>query len=194
MSVDGNLKATKRKNRGSHACNRLRETGELPAIVYGLGRENLLISVSRRDFLCQLDHGIRHFELDLEGEKLDVIVKDVQYGTYNHIVLHADFELVDANTLVHVHVDIELTGSAPGEKSGGVVEVELHELSIESKVSDIPDKIRVSIDGLAIGHVIHVSDLPAFPGVKILNSPNTPIVLCHKSKVSGQSETGVESK
>ncbi|MHC4886386.1 MAG: 50S ribosomal protein L25 [Planctomycetota bacterium] len=195
MSIDGNLKVTKREGKGTRACDKVRAAGSIPAIVYGLGKENVCISVPLKEFLVQLDHGVRHFNLDLEGETLDVIVKEVQYGTYDHIVLHADFELVDANKLLHVHADIELSGTAPGEKMGGVVELELHEVAIECKVADIPGKVLIPVDSLELGGVIHISDLPEIPGVKIMNAGDTPVVACHKAKtVEVAAEEGAEEE
>ena len=92
------------------------------------------------------------------------------------------FELVDGNTIVHVHADVELVGEAAGSKLGGTVELEVHELAVECKADDIPDKIQVNIEGLGLGQVIHISDLTAIPGIKFSQSAKTPVVVCHKAK------------
>ena len=174
------LKARKRDDRKRHANARLRAEGWIPAVVYGKGEENLHVAVSLFEIRDILEHGVRMVKLDLDGEEKTALLKDVQYGTYEYELLHADFRYVTADTRVNISVPIELEGTATkAEEAGGVVEQELYELEIECRAFDIPNRITVDISGLEIGDHLTVADLPALDGVEYVTAAETPVVAAH---------------
>ncbi|MBN1257551.1 MAG: 50S ribosomal protein L25 [Planctomycetes bacterium] len=173
------LAVEKRTDTGKRACAKLRDQGKIPGILYSKGKENVNVAVSLKDFVTLLERGERMLTLDIEGQEETALIKDVQHGTYDFQILHADFESITENTIVHLNVEVELSGVAPGTKVGGVVEQELFQLRVECMSKDIPLRIEVDIMDLQIDGIIHVEDLPTIPGVKFMNPGNTPVVICH---------------
>lgn len=173
------LKATKREKTGGLASNRLRKKGKIPAVVYGKGEENLHVAIDCKAFKHLVEHGARLVQLELEGGKKEVMIKEVHYGTYDHQILHADFIVIDPEALVKVHVEVSLTGVARGSTAGGVVEQELYEVEVECKPRDIPQQIDVDISELDLGSSLLVSDMDAPANVTILTPSEDPVVACH---------------
>jgi large subunit ribosomal protein L25 len=132
------------------------------------------------------------FNLDVEGQEKNVILKEIQYGTYLHEVVHADFIAVTENTVVTVSVPVELKGEAKGSKEGGVVDLDLHEISVSCKVKDMVDNIEVDVTDLELNGVIHVSDIPAIPGIKILSPADNAVATCHMHTVEVEPAEGEE--
>jgi large subunit ribosomal protein L25 len=124
-----------------------------------------------------LRHGSRLVEL--KGELAEkAFIRDLQWDTFGLEVVHMDLARISEHERVKVQVGIDLRGEAPGVREGGVVQHLLHELSIECPVSAIPDKLHVSINHLAKGGEIKVSDLSLPEGVKVLTPADELVVQC----------------
>lgn len=187
------LKADKRTVKNKRANAQLRADGMIPAVIYGKDEENMDVSVDVKDFLRLVNSGHRMLKLDVEGSKKDVIVKEIQYGTYDHIILHADFRAVNENTIVHISVALVFDGSAKGVAEGGVVDHELHDLSIECKAKDVINEITVDISGLEVGENITVADLKVPEGIKIVSDSHAVVASCHMPiEESEEEEAGEE--
>jgi large subunit ribosomal protein L25 len=177
--------------RGSENLSKIRENGEIPAIVYG-GKltESISVSVNREDFkrVWKTAGGSTTITLIVDGKKHDVLIHDFQIDPRTDMVIHADFMAIDANTEVTVEVELEFTGTSPAAKSGiGHLEKMLHEVTVEALPKDLPHHIGVDISGLAnIGDQIHVADLVVPKGVTIVGHEDTDVVVV----ISGHQEEG----
>ncbi|GEM_PF-245237 len=191
-STQKTLEARRRTERGSRACARIRARGDIPAVAYAKGKENVHLTVPLLEFAHHLAEGERVFHLAFDGGDHTVLVKEVQHGTYDHEIIHADFEIVSLTTTVHVPVEIHLVGTAKGTKVGGVVEQELYEMDVECLAGNIPQRIEVEITDLDVEDIIHVREVPTLPEVKYLNGPDTPVVLCHMP--AGEEEEEAEEE
>jgi large subunit ribosomal protein L25 len=89
-----------------------------------------------------------------------------------------DLSRVSETTMLRIKVSVELRGTAIGVKEGGVIEAHLHELDIECKATNIPDKIQVNVNDLHLGKTITVADLHPPEGVRVLTDPETVVVGC----------------
>jgi large subunit ribosomal protein L25 len=86
---------------------------------------------------------------------------------------------VDVTEMVRVTVPIELKGTAKGAAEGGMVESHTANLEIECRVTQIPEKIVVSVKEMALGDAIHVKDIQLPEGVKLISSPELLVATCH---------------
>jgi large subunit ribosomal protein L25 len=77
---------------------------------------------------------------------------------------------------VTVSVPVHLIGEAPGVVLGGILDQDLHQLSVEAEVTAVPEAIDADVSGLQIGDVLRVGDLKAPPGASILDDPEAPVV------------------
>jgi len=167
----------KRETRGKRNARRQRAAGSVPAILYGHGEESISLSVKAADVAAALRHGSQ--VVDLQGDLNEqALIKNIQWDTFAHEVLHVDFNRVSAGERVTVNVAIELRGVAPGANAGGVVEQLVQELEIECRVMSIPEKLEVNINRLELGQSRTVADLKIPEGTTVLVPVDTVVVQC----------------
>src|SRR4051794_10058652 len=176
MAQNVSLTAQPRTGSGSRAAGKLRKQGLVPAIVYGHKEANVSCAVSAED----LDRAIRVLharvlDLQLDGKKETVLIRELQWDHLGRTMLHVDFARVSATDRVKVTVPVELR-NAPKQTGGGVLDQPLHTLHVECSPTQIPEAIRLDITNLTLGAPIHVSDLQLPEGVKVLESPELVVV------------------
>jgi large subunit ribosomal protein L25 len=116
--------------------------------------------------------------INLEGEglKFNVLIKDYQENVLKGEVTHIDFVEIVAGHALKTHIPVHLTGSAIGVREGGLLEQPLHEIEIECLPKDLPHDITIDISEIKIGDSIHLSEIALPKGVKALTNPETVIV------------------
>ncbi len=162
-----------REETGKGPARRLRAAGIIPGVVYGLGRDTLHLSVSH-NVLERVYVGSRAanilIDLDVPGEDrqeaVAAMIKEVQRDPVTWALLSVDFQWVSLSEEIEVEVPIEVTGDAPGvDDDGGVVQQQLHAVTVTCLPTQIPESIAAIIDGMHIGDALFVSDLPEVEGV-----------------------------
>lgn len=171
------LEATARTERGSAAARRFRREGRIPAVVYG-HKEPIAISLSARDFsrLFTVVSENTLIDLQVDGESHPVLVKDYQSHPLTRAVSHIDFYEIERGKELRTHVPVHVHGSPIGVRSGGILEHGIHEVEVECLPKDLPEDYRLDISQLNTGESLHVSDLPALEGVRVLSSAEQVIV------------------
>ena len=164
--------AKSRPGLGSRASKRLRDSGLLPAVIYGHKEAVVPVTLPKKEVVTHLNRGAHLFDLSLDGKSEKVLVKDVQYDHLGMEVIHIDLARVNLDEKVEITVPLELKGTPKGEADGGVLQVVVSELEIECLVTDIPDAVRHNISELGLNQVLHVKDLRLPAGVRILQDEN----------------------
>jgi len=190
------IKGFKREEIGKQAVKRLRREGFLPAIVYGKD-VNLPIKIPHSELKILKAH---HFsetvliEILLDNsDKIECIIKDVQFHPLTEEVIHLDFMKVSLKEMVRVKVPVEIKGEENIKEA--VVEQMLWELEIEAFPLEIPEKIVVDISSLNIGDSFHVKDLNLGEKIKIVTDPEETIVtVLAKEEVAVEEETTTEEE
>jgi large subunit ribosomal protein L25 len=166
------VSAEAREQRGKNEARRLRARGRIPAIVYAPGKENVAVSVSPRELAAVFKTGAAEntlVDLEFEGTKRKVILKDYQVHPVRSEFLHADFYEVALDKPIQVKVHVELVGVPVGVKThGGLLEFVTRELLVSCLPLDIPKKFSIDITALEIGGEVRVSAVPAPDKVKIM--------------------------
>ena len=171
------LNVQARNETGSSRMRRLRESGRIPAILYGHGEANVNLVVSSEELFSVMKHGGKL--LTLRGDVADsALLRAVQWDTYGNSVLHVDLLRVSATELVETSVAIELRGTAVGTTEGGVVQFVTHEIDIECPAASIPEKIQINIADLHLDNAIHASEVPLPEGAKLVTPGDVVIVQC----------------
>jgi large subunit ribosomal protein L25 len=174
------LKAEVRQRMGTKEAARLRKQGQIPAIVYGHKQEPVAIVLDKRSFIEGLQTGRRLMDIQLDGKNEKMLIKDVQYDHLGKEIIHVDLMRVDVTEMVKVAVPIEYKGTAKGTHEGGMVEIHSDHLDVECLVTNIPDKIIVSIKEMVLGDAIHAKDIQIPEGVKLISSPELLMATCHE--------------
>jgi len=163
------LTATTGRVAGSRSSTRMRTDGHVPAVVYGLGRDSVAVSVPWPDLRRALttDAGMNALiTLDVDGQKDLAIIKDLQRPPIRRNVLHVDFLRVDPDAAVAVEVPLTLVGEAKKvEGRRGIVDQPLKTLTVKAKPTDIPSQIEIDITDLDIGDSITVGMITMPAGV-----------------------------
>jgi large subunit ribosomal protein L25 len=157
------LEAEERTGSGKSVTRKLRMSGMLPAVLYGMEKKPQMLNVNGRD-LTRLLHagGGENVLVDLAVGKADpekVLVKEVQHHPVTSKIVHIDFLRIDLTKKVTVMVPVHIVGTAEGVKGGGVLEVVSRELEVSCLPMDIPSHITVDVTALKINEAIHVTDL-----------------------------------
>ena len=198
MQLEFNAK--KREGQGTGASRRLRRAGRVPAIVYG-GREAAqAIDLDMNTVLLNLRKEAFHatvLTLDIEGKKESVLLRDSQMHPYKAIVLHVDFQRVDASKKLHQKVPLHFVNAdvAPGVKlSGGLVSHAMNELDVSCLPANLPEFIEVDLKELKVGQSIHVKDLTLPKGVSVVShGQDNPVIVSIVAKKGGSDEAAAEA-
>jgi len=142
----------KRDAFGKNASYRIRQTGRIPAILYGEGKDSTALVLSKKDVIqiIKSDLGLNSlFKISFGSEERDVMIKDVQIDAITDEVLHADLIQIDMTKSIRVAVPVELVGEAVGVKTeGGFIDFMTRELTIECLPSLIPEHFAVDVTSL----------------------------------------------
>lgn len=176
-----------REGRGKGANRKLRSEGLLPAVVYG-GKSNVSLSVNPKELkkLIEKEGMNSLIELAIEGDsepKRVVVVKDHQQHPIRDGWEHADFLEVNMKQEIKVDVPIILEGHSPGEKLGGMVEHNLHTISVKCLPGEIPESFKVDMTKVELDQVVHISDLEVPENIEILDHLSEAVVSVHEVKV-----------
>ncbi len=186
------LKATRRSQTGSRRTRRLRREGQIPGIIYGHGEDPEPISLHTHDVEVVILRGERLLEIDLEGKTQNALIKEVQYDTFGHDVLHMDLARVDLDERVEVTIPVVLRGTPAGVDQGGVLQQVGTSVTIETLVRAIPEDIRLMIGEMNVGDILHIGDLPLPEGAKLLDDPDG--VVCSVTMVAEEVEAAPEEE
>ena len=159
----------------------IRKEGNIPAVVYGARVENTSISVPSIAFeKVWKDAGESStIVLELEKQKIDVLIHEVQVDPVKSFPIHIDFLAIDMNKTIEVTIPLMFAGVAPAEKNGlGVLVKVLHEVEIEALPKNIPHNLEVDLSTIiTLENKIHVKDIKLPTGVKVLTEGEEVVAL-----------------
>ena len=169
MSKNYAMKAATRDRAGKGVARALRRESKVPAVIYGDNKPPTLVSLS--DNLINLEYRKGHMltnlcDLDVDGQKHLVLVRDIQLHPVSDRVEHVDFLRVTPKTLIKVDVPVHFINQAdcPGIKEKGVLNVVRYALELMCTAVDIPEQIDVDLKGKGLGDTIRLSDAKLPPG------------------------------
>jgi large subunit ribosomal protein L25 len=173
-----------REKKGTTASRRLRATGRVPAVLYGLGRENRDLAIATETFESFVKSGSRLVELKLGEKTQQAILRTVQHHPITDEILHIDLLRIDKDHEIDAEVPVEFKGIAKGLGEGGVFEGVLTELMVRCTPARLPEKLVLDVSHLALNEAITVKDLKLPEGVKVLHhKPDDHVAHCVPQKV-----------
>jgi len=167
-----NLKANLRTTLGSSDSRRIRKAGQVPAVIYNKGSENLNIVIDGKDFEHQYFKGnifttVANIELD--GKKLQAVVHKIELNPVTDKPEHVDFFQFDKGATVKVKAKLNFINKdkSIGLKRGGFLHVVLRKVEILCSPDLIPETIDVDTATLRVGAKVRSQDLQLPEGVKL---------------------------
>ena len=167
------INASKREAQGTGASRRLRRAGRVPGIVYGGGKDAQAVDFDHKELYFALKNEAFHssvLAMNLGGAKESVLLRDFQMHPYKPLVLHVDFQRVDATHKIYLKLPLHFVNAdiAPGVKlGGGVVNHILTEVDVSCLPGVLPEFIEVDLGKLEAGQSLHLSDLKLPAGVEL---------------------------
>ncbi|MDH4410675.1 MAG: 50S ribosomal protein L25 [Verrucomicrobiales bacterium] len=186
MAKQETLQADKRDVKGTTASKRLRRSGVVPAVIYG-DKSEALIQLDGKSFTDLARKHSANFLVNIEisGDKSKLaIVQDIQRNPLNGSLIHVDFRAVTENDTIHAVVPIELHGEPVGVKAGGLLEQLVHEIEIQCRPSDLPEKIINDVEGIELGHTLKVADLNLPQGVTVKMDGEVLVAIVNQTRAS----------
>jgi large subunit ribosomal protein L25 len=173
--------ATAREGTGKGAARTLRRQGQVPAVIYGHGREPLSLALNARDLDKLLGHIQAEstvIDITVGGQTAKTLIREIQRHPIKRQILHVDFQALVAGEKVTVNIPIVLTGIPEGVRlEGGVLDQTLRELEIEVDPANIPDHLELDVSNMVIGDSLHISDIKLPEGVEVLDDPEMSVAV-----------------
>ena len=177
--ASASLSAETRTETGKGVARKLRAAGRVPAVVYGHAREPQSLSLVTRDLeklLSQISTGSTVVELTLGSATTKTLIREVQRHPFKKQILHVDFQELVAGEKVTVEIPLVFVGIPEGVRlSGALLEQILHSIEVLVDPSNIPNHIDVDVTNLAMGHSLHVRELPLPPGLEVLTEEDATV-------------------
>jgi large subunit ribosomal protein L25 len=159
--------------------------------LYGHGEANVNLTVPNEQVIAAVRHGSRL--VDLTGDVTEtVLVRNVQWDAFGTHVLHLDFTRVSADESVDLVLPLELRGTAPGSREGGLVEHIKHELRIRCPVLRIPDKLEINVSTLHLDGELTAGQVPLPEGASLLTDADEIVVHCVRPKSEDETAATAE--
>lgn len=174
------LRAETGRAPGSRESRRIRRSGLIPAVVYGLGMEPVAVAVDSRELHAALhteagSNAIINLEIE-GGDTVTAMARVVEKHPFRNEYRHIDFLKVDLTKKIITDVAIHFEGDPVGVREGGVFSPAKTTVSIEVLVTDIPSFIEIDVSEVEMGGSLRVADLPAISGLEYLDDPEAVVM------------------
>jgi large subunit ribosomal protein L25 len=193
------LNAQPRVELGKKSVKALRKEGKIPAVINGGAIVELPYKGTLKDGqkLVELDEkrgiittditvaaedvrkliytpDIFEVDINLNGEEIKAVMKDLQFQPVKDTVLHIDFLQVYPDKPIVMEVPVQIEGHAEGVKAGGKLTLSMRKLKVKAVYSEIPERLVVNVDSLGLGKSLAVGDLH-FEGLELINAKNAVV-------------------
>ena len=172
MSDITTISVSRRENVGKGAARAARRAGIIPAVVYGTEAEPISVGIQELELnrlIKQTGFFSQLFQLDVEGDKMNVLARDLQLHPVTDRAMHVDFLRVAANASITVSVPAAFINEdeCPGLREGGILNVVRYDIEVSCRPDAIPEQIEVDLTGFQVGDSIHISSVSLPEGVEV---------------------------
>ena len=166
---------------------RLRQTGLVPAVMYGHGEGTVLLTAPAKEIFKVVEAGSAIVKLsgDASGSAQ---IKEVQWDAFGDTVLHLDLARIDENEKVEVDVQLKLHGECPGQKDGGIVKLLQKQITILCPANLVPDELLVEVGEVKINDSVSASSIVLPEGAEFAGNPDDTILTCAEASTKAEPE------
>ena len=178
------VSATVRGARGKGASRQARLSGVVPAVIYGMKKEPLAITVEPRSLAKAISGPLRRNAVvtlnlkDASGKDQGtrhVLVRELQVHPVRRTASHVDFLEIDPTQPMHMKVPLEAIGKSKAVADGAKLQLVTRTINVLVIPNDQPEKITYDVTGQGFG-VVRAKQLTMPKGVTLLDGPETPVV------------------
>ena len=160
ISLDANIRNTKTKGQLSS----LRNSGNVPAVIYGGEAQNENISISKKLLKSLIDK--ENFlsnivTLNVDGKPQNVLPREIKYHIISDEPIHVDFLRVVPGVKIRIEVPVKFINheKSPGLKRGGVLNIVRRKVELRCPSEKIPESLVIDLDGVEIGESFKISSI-----------------------------------
>ncbi|TFC90961.1 MULTISPECIES: 50S ribosomal protein L25/general stress protein Ctc [Cryobacterium] len=161
---------------GKGAARKLRVLGKIPAVMYGHGTTPVHVALPAHQIGLLLRRANAVLELNIDGKSHLTLVKDVQKDPFLQIIEHLDLIVIRKGEKVQVEISVHLTGEPA---AGLIADLDTKTLLLEVEATNIPQNLKVSIEGLEDGAQIHAKDVELPKGATLISDEDAVVALVH---------------
>jgi len=160
ISLDANIRNTKTKGELSI----LRNSGGVPAVIYGGEAKNETVSISKKLLKSLIDK--ENFlsnivTLNVDGKTQNVLPREIKYHIISDEPIHVDFLRVVPGVKIRIEVPVHFINheKSPGLKRGGVLNIVRRKVELRCPSEKIPESLIIDLDGIEIGESFKISSI-----------------------------------
>ena len=171
MSNTITLDAVVRSDLGKGASRRLRREDKVPAILYGADKTPVSITLDHNKVIKAQEQESFYTQvltLNIGGEKVSALVKDVQRHAFKPKITHLDFLRVDETHKLHTNLPLHFINEEAAQKKGLEITHVLAEVEVKCLAKDLPEFIEVDLADAEAGTIVHLSDLKLAAGIELV--------------------------
>lgn len=170
MAEAAAITAEVRAQAGKGVARAHRRMGRVPAVIYGNKMDPVTISLDGKEigrYIANPRFYTTVVEVEVNGDRHQVLARDVQFDPVTDRPLHIDFLRFNENTKINVEVPVRFINEdlSPGLKRGGVLNIVRREIELLCAPLNIPHELTFNLDGMEIGDSIHISAIELPDGV-----------------------------
>ena len=182
-----------REKVGKSNTRSLRNQGNVPCVLYG-GEKQVTFYAHENDFRKLVyTPDVFLVELDINGDKINAIMQDIQFHPVTEKILHIDFLQVFDDKPVTVSIPVILNGIATGVRNGGNLLFRRNKVITKGLISNLPDAIEINIEHLKIGMFIYIKDI-TIEGCEFLAPDNAVVVGVKTARTAIEEEVEEEGE
>ena len=159
-SIEANI----RDNSTKGQLNAIRNSGNVPAIIYGGKDKNQKISISKKllkTFIEKENFFSNIITLNVDGSNQNVLPREIKYHILTDEPIHVDFLRIVPGVKIRIEVPVEFVNheKSPGLKRGGVLNIVRRKVELKCPSEKIPEKLTLDLDGIDIGESFKISSV-----------------------------------
>jgi large subunit ribosomal protein L25 len=183
------IKAEPRTEFGKGPSRRIRRAGRVPGVMYGHGAESRHFTLPEHDLMIALKTPNVLIRLEGLGRATLALPKAVQRDAIKGDIEHVDLIEVRSGEKVTVEIPIRVSGDV---YSGGLLDQQLVQLSVEAEATHLPDGVDVDVEGMEIGTAVHAKDIALPSGTTLVTDPEALVLHVTAQQVADLGESATE--
>ena len=159
-SIEANI----RDNSTKGQLNAIRNSGNVPAIIYGGKDKNQKISISKKllkTFIEKENFFSNIITLKVDGSNQNVLPREIKYHILTDEPIHVDFLRVLPGVKIKIEIPVNFINheKSPGLKKGGVLNIVRRKVELKCPSEKIPENLTIDLEGVDIGESFKISSI-----------------------------------
>ncbi|OPJ57505.1 50S ribosomal protein L25 [Clostridium oryzae] len=175
--------------------NQIRRQGDVPGILYGSHKKNVMVKISRRRLMEEVSsegwHSLKN--IDIDGEKYTAIIKEIQTDSLTHKIIHIDLETVKPTEMVTTELPVRFLQNKNVSKSGAILQKEKDTVKVRCSAQNVPEFLKVTINP-QITTVYRIANIEASEEITFVDDPKTVLASLQSGSYAAQEDEPDDEK